>query len=83
MGRSNTGICRGCGAEMRWALTDKGKGIPLDPEPVADGNLVLDSEAADGRPVVRYVRKGEDTGILPRYVAHFATCPEAKEFRKK
>lgn len=77
------GVCRGCGNEIRWALTDKGKGIPLDPEPVDDGNLVLDGEHGDGRPVVRYVRKGEDTGILPRYKTHFATCENADEFRKR
>lgn len=77
------GTCRGCGAEMRWALTDKGRGIPLDPEPVETGNLVLADEAADGRPIVRYVRKGEDTGIQPRYVSHFVTCPEAESFKRK
>lgn len=77
------GVCRGCGSAMRWAVTDRGKGIPLDPEPVDIGNLVLDGEEGDGRPRVRYVRKGEDTGILPRYVAHFVTCPEAKGFRKR
>lgn len=81
----NTGTCRGCQGPMLWALTDKGKGIPLDPDSVPDGNLVAAGEpAADGRMVVRYIRKGEELpeGTL-RFKSHFATCPNAEQFRSR
>lgn len=84
MGRDNTGRCRGCQAPMTWALTDRGKGIPLDPDPVPDGNLVQAGENADdGRMIVRYLAKGEEPepGVA-RYKTHFATCENADEFRR-
>lgn len=67
---------------MVWAETDKGKRIPLDAEPVDDGNIVMTQLVPRGMMRVRHVRKGEDTGIAPRYTCHFATCPEAAEHRK-
>lgn len=68
---------------MLWATVEPScKRLPLDPEPVDDGNLVLVVLEPGGVPIVRYVRKGEDTGIAPRYVAHFTTCPDAADWRK-
>jgi hypothetical protein len=46
--------------------------MPVDPEPVAEGNVVL----VDGLAVVG--GEGE-----PRYTSHFATCPDAKRWRKR
>jgi hypothetical protein len=74
--------CRSCGAQIRWANTERGKVIPLDPEPVpAEG---------PGRFVLRH-----DNGYLlavavpggaypdePNFVAHFSTCPNAKQHRR-
>ena len=28
--------CRMCGGEVRWALSERGKRMPLDPDPVDD-----------------------------------------------
>lgn len=72
-----------CGAAITWAVTDAGKRIPIDPEPVPNGNLIL-TELAPGQDLrVRYLRKGEDIPALaPRYQAHFVTCPEANRFRR-
>jgi hypothetical protein len=33
--------CRSCGAAIRWERTVNDKPIPLDPGPVADGNLMF------------------------------------------
>lgn len=68
--------CRGCGAPVLWGVTGANeKPIPLDPEPRADGNLVVEA-----RMVVAYSQLLH-VGV-PRYVTHFATCAKAAEFRK-
>lgn len=78
--------CSGCGTPMRWARNEStGKNIPLDPEPVPEGNLVMSHDPRPGGPfVVRMLRKGDPDPdpSMPRYVAHFATCPQADKFRK-
>jgi hypothetical protein len=49
--------------------------MPIDPNPVAGGNLVLTLRAVDA--VVQAVPKGQGT-----HVSHFATCPNAGAHRK-
>ena len=67
-------FCKGCGANIDWHKTADGKNVPVDPEPVPNGNLhfeaglVVYGKATDGRKL---------------YVSHFATCPKAADFRKK
>lgn len=67
--------CQSCGAEIRWAETPGGKWIPLDAEPVSDGNVVV--RETDGVPEAVVVAK-----TAGRYVSHFATCPNAKGHRR-
>lgn len=76
------GTCKGCDAPIHWAQVVGGKRVPIDPDPVDNGNLVLVSLAPGERREVRYLRRGEDAGDAPRYVSHFATCPQAEQFRK-
>lgn len=75
-----------CRARMVWAVNEQtGKGNPIDPEPVDDGNVVIvgqETTKSGPAPVVRYLAKGEDPGPVPRYKSHFATCPAADSFRK-
>lgn len=82
--------CKSCHAAIRWGRTTQGKGVPLDPEPVSDGNLVLDTEVGmtlvDGDPLselpVRHLRRGEQAPVgVPRYRSHFVTCPDADSWR--
>lgn len=81
--------CRSCGAEIRWAHTTSGHAMPLDAEPVADGTVAFTgrdvrNDRGTALPEVR-VDVGQplfDDGT-PRYVAHFATCPNADEWRKR
>lgn len=55
----------------------RGKPIPLDPKPVPGAHLFLrtDGLVADDR-----AHPAEDSE--PRFVTHFATCPNASQHRK-
>jgi len=71
-------LCRSCGAQIAWfksVLTDKA--MPVDVEPVADGNVVIRNGKAH---VLRANTPVQDDEL--RYVNHFATCPNAAEHRK-
>lgn len=76
--------CRSCGAEIRWAMTSKGKRIPLDVGEHADGNLVLHEDPMRIAATVAYGDgEAETLGIKgPRALSHFATCPQASQHRR-
>lgn len=69
-------VCRGCGAEIRWALTEAGRRIPLDAVPDPAGNIELVKAGA---------RVIGPPGMLPddrvRWMPHHATCPNVSDFR--
>jgi hypothetical protein len=90
--------CRSCNAELIWATTEKGKPIPLDATPVADGNIRLEERSTVDRSVSI---NGMDYPVVEeivltavpapyegeerqgdRYLAHFATCKDTKKWRK-
>lgn len=77
--------CRSCKAPIRWCVTDAtGKRMPIDPEPVADGNIwVIRHE--DGMPVigVALTRDGVPASEPFAYVSHFVNCPDRDSWRKK
>jgi len=67
-----TSKCRGCGAEIIWAITEQGKRIPLD--------------AKDERRFIVGVNQADDeveAVLCKTYTTHFATCPKADQFRKE
>lgn len=70
-----------CGAEMIWCVTENGAKIPIDVEPVPDGKLIK-LRVENGDRIVHHIRKGEAV-YQPRYNAHFATCPNADQHRRK
>lgn len=72
--------CLSCRKPVIWGITDAGKRIPVDPDPVADGNLAIGPE---NPPRVRYLQKDDTTRPSEwRGVSHFATCPDAGKHRK-
>ena len=85
--------CRSCGTPIEWVRTSpEGKVMPLDPDPLDDGNLVRTGATSTTRmgttvAVVRYL--DPDTPPLPgidppeRYVSHFATCPDSDFWRNR
>lgn len=66
--------CRSCGARITWLETAGGKKIPVDEDPVPDGNIIVVGKMA------HVLGKGQET-TEPRYVSHFVTCPQAGEWR--
>jgi hypothetical protein len=71
--RRKPNTCSSCEAPVKWARTERGARMPLDPEPRSDGNLVVEGAYA------RAVQSG-DPG--PFFVSHFATCPNANKHRR-
>lgn len=94
-GRLETGRgkCRSCRAPVAWARTQRGKMIPLDPNPVPLGNVEVTGTDESGRgPVLLATVHGDSiAGRAERhtvehrggslYVAHFTTCPNAAAHR--
>jgi hypothetical protein len=65
------GVCRSCGARIVWAeVAGSGKRMPFD-APLAAFRAVL---------VGDHVIEEIDTDISK---SHFATCPDAKDWRRK
>lgn len=81
--------CRACGLEIVWAITDRGKRMPVDRTPALPGvgNLVLFFDVdLFGHPiddVQRVTAATPETKGGTTWVSHFATCPEAARFRKE
>lgn len=70
--------CRSCGAPIIWARTEKGKPIPMNAEPVEvtpRGLFHLEVETPEVTRAYPFSARG--------YVSHFATCPQADQWRKE
>lgn len=70
--------CGSCKAPVVWVITEKGKRMPLDKEPVPNGNIIVLNNG-----IAHFLLKDEP--VKPetkRYVSHFATCPNAGQHRK-
>jgi hypothetical protein len=75
-----TGKCSKCGKLLGFAHTPSGKRMPLDPDPVAEGNVYV----VDG-PYPRCVVKSKQipTPEGVPHLSHFVTCPAAAQFRRR
>lgn len=95
MDKWETSTCRSCGAPVIWALTEAGKRIPVDPEPMAGGNIVLSDKPFRPRPdgvgpavyIPRAHILSQAEGMTRRPApearqSHFATCPDAEAWRQ-
>ena len=78
--------CKGCGAEIVWIKTTAGKALPCDAPLVmyaarkgAKGRSVTPSGAILAADVVDDPAQAHGVG----HIAHWATCPAARQFRKK
>lgn len=67
--------CKSCKAPIRWVHTANGKRMPLNADPVPDGNITIrDGIAHTGQP--------ELFDDKERFTSHFVTCPFAAQHRK-
>lgn len=76
--------CRSCEAPILWARTEKGRRIPLDPEPYEGpepAGLFVLREPDARTPLAVAVPPGAFAGE-PNYRSHFATCPNAALHRR-
>lgn len=77
--------CGSCGTEIEWTVTEAGKSMPVDAGEDPEGNvIVIPSRKGRGASRSRAVTGAE----LPmpgerRTVSHYATCPDAKEWRER
>jgi len=69
--------CSSCGADIVWAITERGKKMPVDTQLTLGGNLLL-LERDDGL----HALVVEPYPDRLAYTSHFATCPQAAEWRK-
>jgi len=74
--------CRACKAEIVWARTGRGKKMCLDAEPTSAGLFVLEGDDHDPT-THRLPNDMAATYTGDKYTSHFATCPNADEFRNK
>lgn len=63
--------CKGCGAEIIWIKTEKGKNMPIDAKPI---KIYLSEQG--GWNGIRYT-------LIDGHLPHWGTCPNARAFKKK
>ena len=74
--------CRSCEASIIWALTRRGRWMPLDAQPLRDdepGGWIVYEAGLEWR--TRPYRPEQDGDSTPRYRPHYATCPHAHAWR--
>lgn len=82
-----TASCASCKADIIWCLdATTGKRFPIDALPVIGGNVR--AIARSGMPpqskvIGAVIDLFDDTDDGTRYVSHFATCPNAGDWRKR
>lgn len=86
MQMGNFGQCSGCGKRVVWIKTANNKNMPCDPNIVnykADKSGKEKIVTPNGAVVtgVTGVEPGEADGF--GYISHFATCPMARNFRRR
>lgn len=68
--------CKSCGRSIEWGVTNKGSKMPLDVGEYPDGNLVI---------VAGIIRMFDSTAHegQPRRRSHYASCPQAPQWRQR
>ena len=78
--------CRSCRAPIIWAMTERGKRMPLDADPYTGpdpAGLFVFRFDGDGRPYVLAVTPEAAAALGDAvYRSHFASCPDAKRWRR-
>jgi hypothetical protein len=73
--------CRGCGAEIKWIRSKKGKPIPCEVKPALYTPLWhVGAKVVTPEGEVKTIIEGGES--IFGYLSHFATCPFAERFRR-
>lgn len=79
--------CRSCAASILWCLGSNGKSMPVDIEPVPEGNVMIvpDWKTGELRATVLAKKKLEAARLAGAqlHLAHFVSCPQAGDWRRK
>lgn len=71
-----TAVCSSCGAAIVWAVTERGRRMPLDAGPVAEPVGFILRREHEGATGLRAIP------AQPVYRSHFASCPDADRHRR-
>lgn len=84
------GKCGSCNEQILWLWTERGEWAPVNPEPVqAVVELSFTKKPGD---IVGFLASGSSARghppsdgdvTRPIYISHFATCPNAKQHRRR
>lgn len=86
MAYQRTMPCRGCGKEIMFIKTEKGKTMPVDPKPVY---FIPDERGSETYVMPGgKIERGREANIADGdssigYISHFSTCPNADKMRKR
>jgi hypothetical protein len=76
--------CRSCRAPIVWVGTEHGKAMPLDAEPyTGDDPRGLFVIRTDGGKVTGVAVPPDVFADEPHYRAHWSTCPQADQWRRR
>ncbi|MEV4197043.1 hypothetical protein [Micromonospora globbae] len=73
--------CRSCPAQIIWAVTERGKPMPVNAEPVPGGNVLLTERHGQLTAVV--VPAHRAFGRKDLRTSHFVDCPDAAKWRRR
>jgi hypothetical protein len=86
-------VCRSCKAPVTWVRTEGGNSMPVDAEPVDSGNIVLSHRIVGQPPLALYQSRDMIEQLrresaareepLRLFRSHFASCPNARQHRKR
>ena len=86
MSRFTAEPCRSCGALVIWCVTTAGKAMPVDAEPATGGTIRIEQRGGP-KPLARVLTKAElartGFGAATLRTSHFATCPQADQWRTR
>ena len=80
--------CKGCGKPILWVATEKGSRMPLDPEPVESGKVIIhmgpqmgqETAHTESRAETEQRLKAIEPAARVAFMPHHATCPKAADF---